>query len=224
MSKLLEVKNLQKFFNEGEGKVLKVISSVSFSLDAGESLAIMGQSGAGKSVLLNIISSLEPQSSGSCLFNGQEVNAASELAQANYRNNEIGYVFQFHNLLIDFTAVENVMIPAIIAGKSYADAKAAALGCLESMNIGQKADSKVLKLSGGEQQRVAIARALIQKPSLILADEPTGSLDLKTGEEVLAVLLNIVKVNKMALLMVTHNHDIAVKLNKKMELKGGVLN
>jgi lipoprotein-releasing system ATP-binding protein len=222
MSNLLSVSNLYKSFVEG-GEEIQVLRGVNLQLAAGERLAIIGESGVGKSTLLHILGTLDRPTAGEILYQGKEIPLGDETALAHFRNREIGFVFQFHYLLPDFTALENVMFPALIQGIEALAAKEKAEQLLEQVGLKDRMSHRPGKLSGGEQQRVAVARSVIMQPKLILADEPTGSLDLRIGEEVQALLFRLNEEKGIALVVATHNHQFARKIGRRVELKTGRL-
>jgi len=213
MNRLLAVRDLHKSFVEG-GREIAVLRGLSFDLAAGERLAIVGESGVGKSTLLHLLGTLDRPTRGEIQFAGKKLPLDDEAALARFRNSEIGFVFQFHYLLPDFSALENVMLPALIQGigRERAQAKAAAL--LESVGLKDRLDHRPGKLSGGEQQRVAVARAVILEPKLILADEPTGSLDVRIGEEVQGLLFELNEKSGIAMIVATHNREFAAKMGR----------
>jgi lipoprotein-releasing system ATP-binding protein len=222
MSNLLSVRNLHKSFVEG-GEEIKVLRGLDLELKAGERLAVIGESGVGKSTLLHVLGTLDRPTAGQILYQGKEIPLDDEVALAHFRNREIGFVFQFHYLLPDFTALENVMFPALIQGINTHVAKNAAEQLLEKVGLKDRMQHRPGKLSGGEQQRVAVARAVILEPKLILADEPTGSLDLRIGEEVQDLLFQLNREKGIALIVATHNREFAEKIGRRMELQAGRL-
>ena len=222
MSNLLSVSNLYKSFVEG-GEEIQVLRGVNLQLAAGERLAIIGESGVGKSTLLHILGTLDRPTAGEILYQGKEIPLGDETALAHFRNREIGFVFQFHYLLPDFTALENVMFPALIQGMETLAAKEKAEQLFEQVGLKDRMSHRPGKLSGGEQQRVAVARSVIMEPKLILADEPTGSLDLRIGEEVQTLLFRLNEDKGIALVVATHNHQFARKIGRRIELKTGRL-
>jgi lipoprotein-releasing system ATP-binding protein len=186
-------------------------------------LAIVGESGVGKSTLLHLLGSLDRPTQGQILFRGKEMPSGDEAALSGFRNSEIGFVFQFHYLLPDFSALENVMLPALIRGMEDEKARVEAVALLESVGLKERMEHRPGKLSGGEQQRVAVARAVILQPKLILADEPTGSLDLRIGEGVQELLFSLNQAKGIALVVATHNREFAKKIGKQAELREGQL-
>ena len=222
MSNLLSVKELRKSFSEG-GKEIHVLRDVNFDLAEGERLAVVGESGVGKSTLLHILGTLDRPTGGKILFGGKELPLDDEAALCEFRNRQIGFVFQFHYLLPDFSALENVMFPALIQGIEPAQAKSEAVQLLDLVGLTDRLSHRPGKLSGGEQQRVAVARAVILKPKLVLADEPTGSLDLRIGEEVQDLLFRLNEEHGIGLIVATHNRQFAKKIGRCVELREGRL-
>jgi lipoprotein-releasing system ATP-binding protein len=222
MSKLLSVKDLKKSFSEG-GNEIHVLQGVNFDLTEGERLAVVGESGVGKSTLLHILGTLDRPTGGKILFGGKALPLDDEAALCEFRNRQIGFVFQFHYLLPDFSALENVMFPALIQGIEPAQAKSEAVRLLDLVGLTDRLSHRPGKLSGGEQQRVAVARAVILKPKLVLADEPTGSLDLRIGEEVQDLLFRLNEEHGIALIVATHNRQFGEKIGRCVELREGRL-
>ena len=222
MSSLLSVRNLFKSFTEG-GAEIHVLQGVNLELHEGERLAVVGESGVGKSTLLHILGTLDRPTQGEILYRGKEIPIHDETALCHFRNQIIGFVFQFHYLLPDFSALENVMFPALIQGMEPQRAKADAQRLLELVGLKDRMSHRPGKLSGGEQQRVAVARSVVLQPKLILADEPTGSLDFRIGEEVQELLFHLNAENGAALVVATHNRDFAAKIGKQVELRAGRL-
>ena len=222
MNNLLSVKELQKSFSEG-GNEIHVLQGVNFDLAEGERLAVVGESGVGKSTLLHILGTLDRPTGGKILFGGKQLPLDDEAALCEFRNRQIGFVFQFHYLLPDFSALENVMFPALVQGIEPAQAKREALQLLDLVGLTDRLSHRPGKLSGGEQQRVAVARAVILKPKLVLADEPTGSLDLRIGEEVQDLLFRLNEEHGIGLIVATHNRQFAKKIGRCVELREGRL-
>jgi lipoprotein-releasing system ATP-binding protein len=220
MSRLLSVRDLHKSFFEG-GSEIHVLRGIDLDLNVGERLAIVGESGVGKSTLLHILGTLDRPSRGKILYDGRELPLGDELALCKFRNQQIGFIFQFHYLLPDFSALENVMFPALIQGMDSGPAQAEAERLLELVGLKDRMSHRPGKLSGGEQQRVAVARAVILKPRLLLADEPTGSLDLRIGEEVQDLLFRLNEESRIALVVATHNREFAAKIGRRAELRAG---
>jgi lipoprotein-releasing system ATP-binding protein len=222
MSSLLSVRNLQKAFVEGTQEI-HVLRGASLELGAGERVAVVGESGVGKSTLLHLLGTLDRPTGGEILYRGNPLPLDDEAALSQFRNREIGFVFQFHYLLPDFTALENVMFPSLIQGVDKAQARAAAEQLLERVGLKERKNHRPGKLSGGEQQRVAVARAVVLKPKIILADEPTGSLDVRIGEEVQDLLFRLNEENGVALIVATHNREFAARIGRRVELRDGRL-
>jgi lipoprotein-releasing system ATP-binding protein len=222
MSNLLSVRDLYKSFVEG-GEEIKVLRGLDLELKAGERLAVIGESGVGKSTLLHVLGTLDRPTAGQILYQGKAIPLDDEVALAHFRNREIGFVFQFHYLLPDFTALENVMFPALIQGIEAQRAKREAEQLLGKVGLKDRIHHRPGKLSGGEQQRVAVARSVILQPKLILADEPTGSLDLRIGEEVQDLLFQLNEEKGIALIVATHNREFAAKIGRRVELQSGRL-
>lgn len=222
MSSLLSVRDLHKSFSEG-GEEIHILRGLDLELAAGERLAIVGESGVGKSTLLHILGTLDKPTRGEILFSGKKVPLDDEAALAKFRNREIGFVFQFHYLLPDFSALENVMFPALIEGMGPDRARVEAEKLLDLVGLKNRMSHRPGKLSGGEQQRVAVARAVVLQPKLILADEPTGSLDLRIGEEVQELLFHLNEKNGVSLIIATHNREFAQKIGRQAELQDGRL-
>lgn len=221
MSNLLSVRDVHKSFIEG-GSEIKVLRGVNFDLAEGERLAVMGESGVGKSTLLHILGTLDRPTKGNILYHERELPSDDE-ALCQFRNQQIGFVFQFHYLLPDFSALENVMLPALIQRQEVQQARVEAEQLLEIVGLKDRMSHRPGKLSGGEQQRVAVARAVILKPKLVLADEPTGSLDLRIGEEIEDLLFRLNQEHKIALIVATHNREFAKKIGRCAELRRGEL-
>lgn len=222
MSNLLAIRDLHKSFAEGANEI-HVLRGMNLDLAEGERLAIVGESGVGKSTLLHILGTLDRYTRGQILFNGKALPVNDESALCQFRNRQIGFVFQFHYLLPDFSALENVMFPALIQGMAPAEARSEAEKLLDIVGLKDRVSHRPGKLSGGEQQRVAVARAVILKPKLVLADEPTGSLDLRIGEEVQNLLFSLNQGHGIGLIVATHNRQFAEKIGRQAELKDGRL-
>jgi lipoprotein-releasing system ATP-binding protein len=217
---VLALENVHKSFKQNQ-LVIQVLKGVDLVLAKGESLSITGVSGAGKSTLLNIMGALEPPSEGTVRFENRKVEEMQEAEICRMRNRDIGFVFQFHHLLPEFDALENALMPALIARVSKKKAISMAQEMLTKVGLGKRMVHRIGELSGGEQQRVAIARALIMKPKLLLADEPTGNLDLKTGESIFDLLLQLNREEGLSMVVVTHNAKLAEKMSRQMELADG---
>ena len=219
---LLSAKNLYKTYKEGK-MVTEVLKNVSFDIYPQSLLAIIGSSGSGKSTLLHLLGGLDKPTSGEIIFKSQQLNRLSEQEKAHLRNQEIGFVYQFHHLLPDFTALENVAMPLLIAGTSPSEAKKRAMAMLESVNLVKRAYHRPAELSGGERQRVAIGRALINNPALVMADEPTGNLDKSTADAIFDLLIKLNREHGTAFLVVTHDLVLANKLDQQLIMSDGQL-
>ena len=217
---LLHIENIHKSF-ENNGTVINVLKGIDLQVLPGESLSITGPSGSGKSTLLNIMGTLEPPSKGTVFFKHRNVYETDELGLCKIRNREIGFVFQLHHLLPEFNAEENTKIPALISGYSQEKSTEMAVGILSQMGLRDRLRHRVGELSGGEQQRVAIARALIMGPQLLLADEPTGNLDKVTGNEITKLLLSLNRSKDLALIIATHNLELAQQMSRQLLLVDG---
>lgn len=217
---VLKTEHLTKVF-DSKGVNVVALQDVNFTVKHGEFVSIMGPSGSGKSTLLNIIGALDRPTSGKVFINGFDIFTLGDSEIATMRNRLIGYVFQSYNLVNRTTVEMNVKLPAIIAGMSTSEANFRSMKILETLGIADKAKQKPSNLSGGEQQRVAIARSLINNPSIILADEPTGNLDTKTGDDVFAMLRNLSHKFKRTIIMVTHNPELAESTDRSILLRDG---
>ncbi len=220
MKPLLHIEDIHKDF-EKDSQIIHALRGISLQLSPGESRSITGPSGAGKSTLLNIIGTLEPPSQGTVFFEDKNVYEMDEAGINGIRNRGIGFVFQFHHLLYEFNALENAMVPALISGYNKRESAEMASDILAQMGLRDRLFHRVGELSGGEQQRVAIARALIMGPKLLLADEPTGNLDKATGDEITALLLELNKNKGLALVIATHNLELARQMSKQLLLVDG---
>ncbi len=217
---LIRAAGLRKTYG-GSGKTVEVLKGIDLSIAKGETIAVVGASGAGKSTLLNILGALDRPTSGEVSFKGEPVFGYDDSRLAAFRNRHMGFVFQFHHLLPEFTALENVMLPALIGGGGLNAARERATKLLSEVGLGARLDHKPGELSGGEQQRAAIVRALMQSPEVILADEPTGNLDTRTGEEVFSLLFDLNRSMGTAMVIVTHNEGLASRLGRRLKMVDG---
>jgi lipoprotein-releasing system ATP-binding protein len=219
---LLQCRDLCKRYQEGSVQT-DVLRNVAFSLQPGELTAIVGSSGSGKSTLLHLLGGLDAPTSGDVVFDGKSLNAMSSAAKAELRNRELGFIYQFHHLLPDFTALENVAMPLLIGKTAKAEAAARALEMLAAVGLEKRAAHRPSELSGGERQRVAIARALVNRPRLVMADEPTGNLDARNADAIFKLLGELNQQQGTAFLVVTHDLNLAKRLNRQMEMRDGQL-
>ncbi len=219
---LLVCHGLRKVYREAQFET-EVLKEVGFSINAGELVGIVGASGSGKSTLLHLLGALDEPTDGDVFFKGQKLNAMSANKQAKIRNQEVGFIYQFHHLLADFTAVENVAMPLLIGGVASDKARSQAESILEQVGLHHRFEHRPSELSGGERQRVAIARAIVNNPALVLADEPTGNLDHKTAIEIYELMRKLNKESGTAFLVVTHDNELAGKLDRCMHMQDGVL-
>jgi putative ABC transport system ATP-binding protein len=218
---IIELKEIRKVYVMGE-ETIEAVKNISLNIEKNEYIALMGPSGSGKSTLMNLIGCLDTPSSGSYILNTQTVSQLSDDDLAEIRNKEIGFVFQTFNLLPRMTALENVAMPLIYAGKNKATRDEIAMQKLKDVGLGDRVTHKPNELSGGQRQRVAIARALVNNPAIILADEPTGNLDSKTSEEIMQILKNIHQQGN-TIILVTHEHDIAKHAQRIVRLRDGMI-
>ena len=207
----------------GAEEDLEIFRHLDLAVEEGEALAIVGASGSGKSTLLHLMGALDRPTAGTVRFDGRDMAAMGPDEQAAFRNKSLGFVFQFHHLLPEFSALENVAMPALISGKRFAEIAPHARAMLERVGLARRMDSKPATLSGGERQRVAIARALLMRPRVLLADEPTGNLDENTGAQVGDLLLELNRELGMTLVIVTHNQELAARMDRGLELRAGAL-
>ncbi|MGQ0285981.1 lipoprotein-releasing ABC transporter ATP-binding protein LolD [Pasteurellaceae bacterium 22721_9_1] len=219
---LLNCQKVSKFYQEGD-KQTQVLKEVTFSLYEKELVAIVGSSGSGKSTLLHTLGGLDQPSSGEIFIKGQSLQQASQDQLAKLRNQYLGFVYQFHHLMADFTALENVLMPMLIANKNKTEAQDRAEKMLSAVGLSHRISHRPSALSGGERQRVAIARALVNDPALVLADEPTGNLDRKTTESIFELIQQLNQEQHISFLLVTHDLQLAEKLQRRMIMQDGVL-
>ena len=218
----LHLQDLQRAYAQGS-RVIEVLKGATASLYAGETVALLGPSGAGKSTLLHIAGLLERPDGGAVVINGVDCVKLGDSERTRMRRSEIGFVYQFHHLLPEFSALENIVLPQLILGLSRAEAEERVSQLLDSLGIAERGDHRPAQLSGGEQQRVAIARAVANGPRLLLADEPTGNLDPPTAERVFEQLLSLVRQSGVAALIATHNLELAARMDRTLRLKEGLL-
>jgi len=216
----LRVEELRKEFLLRVG-TLEVLKGISFTLDRGEMLGVVGVSGAGKTTLLQIVGTLDRPTSGAVLYDGRDITGMGEEELAAFRNRSVGFVFQFHHLLPEFNARENVMLPCLISGMSWDEAGRRAEGLLAEVGLSGRLTHRVGEISGGEQQRVAICRALAMGPEVILADEPTGNLDKETASGVMDLLVTLNRTRGMSLIVVTHNEEMAGRMHRVIQIDDG---
>lgn len=217
---LVDVKSIRKVYEMSESS-LEVLRGVNLSIASGEMVALIGKSGVGKSTLLHIIGTLDSPTSGEVLFNGSDVFGMDQNDLAKFRNENIGFIFQFHHLLPEFTALENVMMPSLINGERASNARANAEDLLSRVGLSARISHRPAELSGGEQQRVAIARALAMRPRLVLADEPTGNLDTETSDDIHNLLAELNRETGISFLIATHNPQLANLMDRTLELTRG---
>ena len=220
MTPILELRNLQHSYQQA-GQTLPILKGIDLTIMPGEIIALTGASGAGKSTLLHVAGLLEQATSGDVIINGQSTAQLNDDKRTTLRRQDIGFVYQFHHLLPEFTALENVMLPQMIAGISPREAQYHSLELLDKFNLLNRAQHTPAKLSGGEQQRVAILRAVANRPKLLLADEPTGNLDEETALIVLTELLHLVRIQQMGALIATHDLALAAKMDRVIKLTNG---
>ena len=215
---MIKAENIHKSYG-----TLEVLKGVSLEVKHGEVVSIVGQSGAGKTTLLQILGTLSAMDSGSLRIDGEEVSAMNDNQLSDFRNRHIGFVFQFHHLLPEFSALENVMLPALIAGRSKREAEQEAVNLLKMMNLSERTTHKPSALSGGEQQRVAIARAIVNHPALLLADEPSGNLDTKNRDEIHSLFFRLREELGQTTVIVTHDDGLASMADRKITMRDGLI-
>ncbi|MBI3584615.1 MAG: ABC transporter ATP-binding protein [Nitrospinae bacterium] len=222
MEELVQIRSVKKSFKVGED-YLQVLNGLNFNIIKGEMLGVVGASGAGKSTLLHVIGALDKPTEGDVIFKEQDLFKMTDMQLAEFRNRKVGFVFQFSNLLPEFTAMENVMLPALISERDETEAASEAKRILTDVGLKDRINHRPGKLSGGEQQRVAIARALMNNPDLILADEPTGNLDSKTSEDIYGLFYRLNKENGQTFVIVTHNDTLVKKMMRVIKLVDGMI-
>lgn len=222
MNNIIELSNLKRSFEQGD-TLIEVLRGVNLTIKAGEIVALLGPSGSGKSTLLQAVGLLEGGFEGSIKIDGEETFDVTSDVRTRIRRDKLGFVYQFHHLLADFDARENIMLPQIVAGVAKKDAEKRAIELLEKLGLGKRIKHRPSKLSGGEQQRVAVARALANAPKLVLADEPTGNLDEHTADLVLQEFVDLVRIEGSSSLIATHNERLARKMDRVVRLKDGIL-
>ena len=220
---ILSINDVSKSYQTSGSEILTVLNSIDLSIAAGDLVGLTAPSGAGKSTLLHICGLLDTCDMGTINFLGQDMQKASDMARTLIRRREIGFVYQFHHLLPEFSALENVVLPQLINGKKPQQASNRAIELLSLVDLENRASHRPSQLSGGEQQRVAFCRAVANEPKLLLADEPTGNLDERTSDTVFEALLSLVEVSGMAALIATHNENLAKKMKRRVKLKSGKL-
>jgi len=223
-SVVLRARDLRKSYPYGEGEVLEVLRGVDLEVSTGEAVAIVGASGAGKSTLLHLLGALDRATAGEVVIGGRRVEEMADRELAGLRNRHIGFVFQFHHLLREFSALENVMMPRLVGGAERDEAEARARELLDAVDLSRRIGHRPWQLSGGEQQRVAVARALANDPIVLLADEPSGNLDAASSDRLHGLLFELREEHSLAMVLVTHNHDLAERTDRIEVLEKGRLN
>ena len=222
MNPLLECRAITRYYDDGVSRT-EVLKGLDLEVMSGSMLAIIGVSGSGKSTLLHLLGGLDTPNEGDIMIQGQRINAMSETERSHFRNQHIGFIYQFHHLLGDFNVLENVVMPLLLRGQSFAKVEGLGKQLLAKTGLKERAKHKPYQLSGGERQRVAICRAMITQPSIILADEPTGQLDRNSAEAVTTELLNLSADNRTALIFATHDQDLVSRLPEVYRIDGGLL-
>lgn len=223
MTVVLEAQGVRKVFRGGDGTPLEVLRSVDLRVERGESVAIVGESGAGKSTLLHVLGALDAPTDGEIRLDGRPYSTLDDTARDALRGRAVGFVFQFHHLLKDFSALENVMMPLLIGGSTPPAARTRAAAMLERVGLAERLEHRPTQLSGGEQQRCAVARALVHEPSVLLADEPSGNLDRARSDALHDLLMSLVRELTMTMVVVTHNPVLAGRTDRVLQLQDGVL-
>ncbi len=221
-NRVIEVSGIRKSYFVGNSE-LKVLKGIDFALEEGEIVAIIGASGAGKSTLLHIVGTLDKPTAGNVLFDGNDVFQLSDERIAAFRSLQIGFIFQFHHLLPEFTAIENIAMPGLIAGRKYSEIRGRAMELLTEVGLAERAQHRPMELSGGEQQRVAVARALMNKPKVVLADEPSGNLDSENAESLHRLLLDLCRNHRTTFLIATHNDHLTGLAHRILKIQDGIL-
>lgn len=219
---LVEIRGLRKSFQHGRSSI-EVLRGIDLDIDEGQMVSIVGASGVGKSTFLHVLGTLDEPSDGTIKFAGREITRMKGRELARFRNRTIGFVFQLHHLLQEFTALENTILPGLIAGESRRKLEDRGLRLLDEVGLSHRLTHRPGELSGGEQQRVALARALIMEPKLVLADEPTGNLDHATSEPIHELIFNLNEVHNNTMILVTHNPDLAKRLSRRLEMIDGII-
>ena len=222
MSNVLECSNLCKVYKQGDIET-KVLNNLALSVEQGELLAVVGSSGCGKSTFLHLAGALDTPTSGNVIINDVDIHQLSDKERAKFRNQHIGFIYQFHHLMMEFTAQENVAMPLMIQGQKSSQALSAAKEMLEKVGLSHRISYRPSQLSGGERQRVAIARALVTKPSLVLADEPTGNLDSETAEQIYQLIRSLNRLANTSFVIVTHDLALANRMDRQVKLEHGQL-
>jgi lipoprotein-releasing system ATP-binding protein len=220
---VLEARNLTKRFAISGRVDVEVFSNLSLQVAEGELTALIGPSGSGKSTLLHLLGTLDRPTSGEVIIEGEDVSKLPDKELSGFRNKRIGFIFQFHHLLPEFTALENVAMPAMIAGRSLDQVKPRAVELLTDVGLAERLDHRPSQLSGGESQRVAVARAFMMQPAIILADEPTGNLDARNSDILMGIITNLSRKQRQTFLIATHNLELAASADRRFHLEGGVL-
>lgn len=218
----IRARELSKVYKSGVAD-LPIFTGLNLDVERGEMLALVGESGAGKSTLLHLLGGLDRPSGGQIYYGSKEISSLTDSERADFRNREIGFVWQIHYLLPEFTALENVMMPLLMRGTSHSEASAEALARLNEVGLKARASHRSGELSGGEQQRVVLARALVGKPAVLLADEPTGNLDFRTGEKIFELLEGLHETHRLTSIFVTHNLTFARRCSRMLSMEGGSL-